>query len=197
MIAFQTTVVTAHLETPLPRDLDIKIRVLRVANELRTYTAALAEPATEQSPCLSSIGMEFMDLCSAAISKISETRWFDTGARFMVQATLEEHRQGKTPSDMLYEFSAWMPGDPARHSKWTTIRQRYASELPDPGEMSAARDSLVTRFPFADFKASMLVFLFDLMTALDPPLLIQLERGQLGQLSRAETQRLKERIGVR
>jgi hypothetical protein len=42
-----------------------------------------------------------------------------------------------------------------------------------------------------------LVFLFDLMSALDSPLLIELERGQIGRLTRDETQRLKERIGLR
>ncbi|PWY66168.1 hypothetical protein BO83DRAFT_391705 [Aspergillus eucalypticola CBS 122712] len=39
-------------------------------------------------------------------------------------------------------------------------------------------------------------FLTDLMKTLDPPILIQLERGKLGGLSREETQQLKDRIGL-
>lgn len=196
-LAFQSTVAPAPLENPLPQDLDIKVRVLRVADKLRKYTPVLANLSSEKSSRLSSIALEFMDLCSTARSKISESRWFDTGARFLVQATLEEHREGNAPSEMLHTLSAWTPRDPAWNSKWATIRQKYASELPDPGEMSAAHDSLRRKFPFSDLEVSVLTFLFDLMTTLDPPLLIQLERGQVGQLSCIETQHLKERIGIR
>lgn len=143
------------------------------------------------------MGIEFLDLCSTAASKVSETRWFDTGARFMVQAVIEEHREGIAPSDVLSKFRAWNPGDPARHAKWANVRQRYASELPNHSGMSAAHNSISHKFPFAEFKTTVLVFLSDLMTTLDTPLLIELERGQIGNLSRAETQRLKERLGLR
>jgi hypothetical protein len=36
-------------------------------------------------------------------------------------------------------------------------------------------------------------FLLDLMTVLEPPILIELERGKLGNLSRDETRALLER----
>ncbi|PYI10500.1 hypothetical protein BO78DRAFT_202428 [Aspergillus sclerotiicarbonarius CBS 121057] len=39
-------------------------------------------------------------------------------------------------------------------------------------------------------------FLTDLMKTLDPPILIQLERGKLGGLSREETQKLKDKVGL-
>lgn len=194
--AFQTLVGTAHSDTPLPQDVDVKLRILRVADALRVYTSIPTYPSPERSPRLSSIGLEFMDLCTTAISKVSKSRWFDIGAQFTIQAALEEHQGGNSPSDMLYKLSTWTPSDQTLNSRWTGIRQRYVSELPEPEEISAVRDSLVEKFPFADFRASALVFLFDLMATLDPPLLIQLERGQLGQLSRDETQRFKERIGM-
>lgn len=193
--AFQTIAV-AQSDTPLPPDVDIKLRILRVADALRIYTPVPTDPALEKHPRLSSIGLEFMDLCTTAIAKVSETRWFDIGAQFLIQAAVEEHHEGNSPSDILYKFSTWTPSDPTRISRWTGIRQRYVSELPSSGEISAVRDSLVEKFPFGEFKASTLVFLFDLMATLDPPLIVQLERGQLGQLSRAETQLLKERIGM-
>lgn len=194
--AFQTVVVTAQSEASLPKDVDIKLQILHVADALRVYTPV---PASGRSPRLSSIGLEFMDLCTKAIPRVSENRWFDIGAQFLIQAAVEEPREGNTPTDMLHQFSkfsAWTPSDRSRISKWMRVRQRYISELPGPGEFSSSRASLIEKFPFMEFKASVLGFLFDLMATLDAPLLIQLERGQVGQLSRAETQRLKERIGM-
>lgn len=138
-----------------------------------------------------------MDLCSAAVDKVSITRWFNTGAQFMLQAALEEHHQADTPSHTLHKLSRWTPPNSAWNPKWASIRQQYAGELPDLGDMSTVRDSLIRKFPFMGFKSSVLMFLSDLMSTLDPPLLIQLEQGQVGQLSRAATQGLKERIGIR
>lgn len=167
-----------------------------MADALRVYNPV---PTSGRPPRLSSIGLEFMDLCTKVISRVSETRWFDTGAQFLIQAAVEEPREGDTSSDVLHQFSkfsAWTPSDRSRMSKWMRIRQRYINELPGPEEFPSLRASLMEKFPFMEFKASVLKFLFDLMVTLDPPLLIQLERGQVGQLSRAETQRLKERIGM-
>lgn len=46
-------------------------------------------------------------------------------------------------------------------------------------------------------KSAVVDFLSDLVKTLDPPVLVQLERGQLGKLSRAETEQLKIRVGIR
>lgn len=184
------------LPETLPQDLDIKIRILAVAHQIRHYMRAQEHRSREGCSVLSEIGIEFMDLCSAAVHKVSETRWFDIGARFMVQAVLEEECDGNTPSDILSRLCAWAPDDPARNSKWMKIRQSYTNELPKHNDISAARNSLNRKFPFEEFRCIVLVFLIDLMTTLDSPLLIQLERGKIGNLSRDETQRLKERVGL-
>lgn len=137
-----------------------------------------------------------MDLCATAISKVSETRWFDIGAQFLMQASLEELHEQNSFSDMQNTLSTWNPPDPTQIPRWIGVRQRYVRELPEFGDISTVRGLLAEKFPFEEFRTSTFIFLFDLMTTLDPPLLVQLERGQLGQLSRAETQLLKERIGM-
>lgn len=179
------------------QDLDIKLRVLGVAHRIRHYMPTQEQHSRGACPPLSEIGIEFMDLCAAAVHKVSETRWFDIGARFMVQAVLEEQPEGSPPSDSLSKLCAWAPNDPARNLKWMRIRQSYTKDLPNHVDISAARIDLNRKFPFEEFRFFVLVFLFDLMTTLDSPLLIQLERGQVGNLTRDETQRLKERVGLR
>ena len=171
------------------------MRILQVADQLRRYTPI--KPNTpHEGPRLSTIGLDFMDLCSTAVEKVSKTRWFDTGARFMVQAVLEEQRGGSQPPEDLSELCAWMPGDPIRDSKWVSIRKNYASKLPMPGDTTTAQPP-IQLISFSEFRIAVMTFLLDLMTTLDPPILVQLERGKLGNLSREETQSLKERVGLR
>ncbi|KAJ5537926.1 hypothetical protein N7494_007405 [Penicillium frequentans] len=145
---------------------------------------------------LSTIGLGFMGLCSTASAKVSETRWFDTGARFMVQAVLEGRREGIQPSEDLHKLCSWTPSEPAQISKWGIARQRYAGELSDASAINKAQ-SVALRYPLLEFKAIVGSFLCDLMTTLDAPILIQVERGQLEGLSPEETQRLKARVGLR
>ncbi len=193
---------TAQPETPLPLDLDIKLRILAVAYQLWNYSLRTATPPTpptpdDHNPRLASIGIEFMDMCAVAVSKVSETRWFDTGARFMTQAVLEEQRDGAARPEALDRFYAWKPSGPERNLKWSSSLERYAAELPDSVGVHAAWETLQQRYPFAEFKAIVVAFLFELMTTLDAPVLIQLEQGKLGSLTTAETQQLKERVGIR
>lgn len=190
---------TAQPETQLPLDLDIKLRILTVAYQLWNYTLPPATPRAggDPNPRLASIGIEFMDMCAVAVSKVSETRWFDTGARFMTQAVLEEQRDGTARPEALDRFYAWKPSGPERNLKWSSAFERYAAELPDSAGGPAAWETHQQRYPFAEFKAIVVAFLFELMTTLDPPVLIQLEQGKLGSLTTAETQQLKERIGIR
>jgi len=184
-------------ESSLPQDLDIKIRVLAVGHQIRHYMPVQEHPSREGCSALSEIGIQFMDLCAAAVHKVSETRWFDIGAQFMVQAMLEEQCERNTPSDILSKLYAWAPNDQARYSKWLKIRQSYTNEFLNHDGISAPRNDLKRKFPFEGFRSVVLGFLIDLMTTLDAPLLVQLERGQIGCLSRDETQRLRERIGLK
>ncbi|KAJ5692074.1 hypothetical protein N7462_001497 [Penicillium macrosclerotiorum] len=194
--AFQFTLAAAKPEASLPQDLDIKLRLLSVGSQLQSYKSGQPQDH-DACPSLSSIGVDFMNLCSTAASKVSETRWFDAGARFVVQATLEEQREGRPTSEQLSKLRAWVPENSALYSKWAIAHEKYTRELPNPDELLTECESLTQRMPFPQFKAIIIEFLVDLMITLDPPILLQLERGKLGQLSRAETQRLKERAGLR
>ncbi|PYI21154.1 hypothetical protein BO99DRAFT_472334 [Aspergillus violaceofuscus CBS 115571] len=50
--------------------------------------------------------------------------------------------------------------------------------------------------PAAQLARAVIDYLANLMQSLDPPILLQLERGKLGGLTREETRQLKERIGL-
>ncbi|KAJ5633024.1 hypothetical protein N7490_009363 [Penicillium lividum] len=192
---FRSLVASTHPEIPLPQDLHIKLQLLAVADGLRHY-GAQSNQTQEECPRLPAIGVAFMDLCTTAAAKVSETRWFDTGARFMVQAVLEDQRDGRQPSEDMSKLCSWSPSDPALGSKWVNIRQRYASALTDAIEHHRGQ-SVTQNYPLSEFKAIAMTFLRDLMMTLDPPIIIQLERGQLSGLSPEETQRLKARVGLR
>ncbi|KAJ6115134.1 hypothetical protein N7486_000912 [Penicillium sp. IBT 16267x] len=192
---FRTLLASTHLETPLPLDLAIKLQILTVADQLRHYMAQGNQTPGDHMR-LPTIGMAFMGLCSTASAKVSETRWFDTGARFMVQAALENQREGGQPSEDLHKLYSWTPSEPAQTSKWVISRQRYAGELADASAFNGAQ-SVALKYPLLEFKAIVGSFLRDLMTTLDAPILIQVERGRLDGLSPEETQRLKARVGLR
>ncbi|KAJ5798217.1 uncharacterized protein N7503_007513 [Penicillium pulvis] len=192
---FRTLLASTHLETPLPQDLAIKLQLLTVADQLRQYIAQGNQNLVENMR-LSTIGMRFMGLCSTASAKVSETRWFDTGVRFMVQAVLEGRREEIQPSEDLHKLCSWTPSEPAQISKWEIVRQRYAGELSDASQTNKAQ-SVALKSPLPEFIAIVGTFLRDLMTTLDAPILIQVERGQLEGLSPEETQRLKARVGLR
>ncbi|KAJ5119566.1 hypothetical protein N7448_010235 [Penicillium atrosanguineum] len=186
-------------EKSLHRDLDIKLRILAVAHQIRHYMPTQEHRSREGCSPLSAIGIEFMELCATAVHKVSETRWFETGAQFVAQAVIEEKYEGgtPTPSESLSQMCTWAPNDPVRNSKWIQILQRCTNELPEHSNVSLARSDIDHKFPFEKFRSGVLVFLFDLISTLDSPLLIELERGQVGNLTRNETQCLRERIGLR
>jgi hypothetical protein len=157
-------------------DLAIKLRLLSVADQHRRYIAAARRGSHADLPSLALIGTEFMNLCLAASHKVPESRWFDMGSRLISQAKLDE---GHTPA--LLTFKTWASGEPAIDFQWKRQYTKYAG----------------TRLALAELDGMVLEFLSDLMATLDAPILIQLERGKLGTLSRAETQELKTRVGMR
>lgn len=188
--AFQClTTETASLDI----DLSIKLDLLWVANSLRCHSHQAKQGGNSHS--LANIGTRFMDLCLAASSKVSESRWIDVGAQFVLQATLHEQSEGTTISNDLDQLRSWTSDNAARNAQWehTWLSElsRYAV-LPKDAQVSPEQ-----KYPFTLFKAMVMEFLLDLMTTLDPPILIQLECGKLGNLSRTETQKLLERAGQR
>ncbi|RAL08430.1 uncharacterized protein BO97DRAFT_398179 [Aspergillus homomorphus CBS 101889] len=56
--------------------------------------------------------------------------------------------------------------------------------------------SMSNKLPTAQLVSAVFDFLIDLMKSLNPPVLLQLERGKLDGLTREETRRLKDKIGI-
>lgn len=180
----------------LAHDVEIKIRILDLANQLRLYelTQSTRIRRAGGTPRLAKIGLEFMNLCTIAAHKVSEARWFDIGARLLVQAALEEQRENEISSEDLSKLCSWTPGEPARDSRWTNVRQGYLEDW--PSRITGAQPP-GDKVNFHEFMTEMVEFLTDLMNTLDPPILIQLERGKLGDLTHDETQQLKAQVGLR
>ncbi|KAJ5110739.1 hypothetical protein N7532_001274 [Penicillium argentinense] len=180
----------------LPIDLSIKLRVLQVANAIQSHRPQSGKEP-QSSPSLARIGVDFMDLCLAAVSKISETRWLETGALFVLQVTIEEQSEEIASSQDLIDLRSWSGNDSTWNERWTQTWRAYLNELPQSTEHNDnAKEALQRQFSFRQFKAVVLKFLLDLMTTLEPPILIQLERGKLGTLSHAETQNFLDRVGL-
>lgn len=112
----------------------------------------------------------------------------------MIQSALQGVREGVEVS--LRQFSTWTPDTSERRSKWWDVRESYAAEIPDDLGDRAAWETLNQQHPFAHFKAIVVEFLFELMTTLDAPILLQLERGKLDGWTAEETQQLMEEAGM-
>lgn len=140
---------------------------------------------------------EFMKLCTIAEGKVSGTRWVEIVAQFMMQAAAEEFHWGRQVPEtfnLLRELD-----DRSRTLIWKQARAKYMRHLQSEKGMSleayfqATSNERVLR----RLEGAVVGFLSDLVKTLDPPVLVQLERGQLGRLSRAETEQLKTRVGIR
>lgn len=197
--ALQVVIATYQPESTLPLDLAIKVRIFELVCLLWNYPHPdlTRRVAGDKTPYLKDIGERFLGLCSFAASKVSETRWFDLGARFMIQAALEEHILGVTRRAALRTFYSWHPSGDRRIARWSDVREHYAEDIPDSPDDEAGWGALYQGYSWLPFKAMVMDFLSELMTTLDSPIFLQLELGKLGSLTPAETQQLKQRIGWR
>lgn len=163
-----------------------------MAEEL-LHVSALEQNHSSGRPPLSPTGVMFLRLCSVVSHKIPETELFYVVARLIMQAIIEDQRDGRQPSRDLTEICSWSPREPAQESKWDTVREQCFEEL----NQRDSTHSLVEQYPLLEFVMVIALFLRNLMTTLEPPVLIQLERGKLGDLSREDTQDLKNLVGLR
>ncbi|KAJ6153781.1 hypothetical protein N7470_006740 [Penicillium chermesinum] len=174
----------------LTEDVQIKTRILAVADGLRKHTHTEA-PDRKALPAL---GLEFLELCATVVERVSKKRWFDVGALWIYLATKEyQYGDDVSPSEDLLKLCSWVPNDPGLSLRWAQVRWKYVSEPSNPGDIPTVSPSLPQPL---DRHAVMIIgeFLYDLMATLDAPILIQLERGKLGDLTRAETQDLLNRV---
>lgn len=176
--------------------------LLGVAHALRRHGEYEIEPT------ISTIGVSFMDLCHSATHKVSQSRWLDVGAQFVIQGELlvrelgpgwlGYHESSSEAAEVAVarkstdDLRSWMIDDDPREQRWLSIWQDCVREV-NGHTVSKARE----KYPISRFKEMVMQFLLDLMTTLDQPVLMQLERGKLGNLSRMETELLLQRVGIR
>lgn len=142
---------------------------------------------------------EFMKLCTIAKGKVSGTRWVDIVAQFMMQAATEEFHWGHQVPETFNGCLPWDLDDRSQTLIWKQARAKYMRHLqPERGmSLEAYFQATSNERVLRRLKSAVVDFLSDLVKTLDPPVLVQLERGQLGKLSRAETEQLKIRVGIR
>ncbi|KAE8362969.1 hypothetical protein BDV27DRAFT_130642 [Aspergillus caelatus] len=195
----------------LPDDIQVKVQLFKFANALRYYpdtrnTSQAREPrlssskywSEEKSISLSELAGTFITLCYTIGARLSEATWADTAAQFVMQAAVEEYRKSES-SASLSKHITWaknISDQTASKNKAFTDCMSYL-QPPDGTSVNVHMRTISAKFPINKFKCAVFDTLVKIMKVLEPPILIQLERGQLWGLSRAETKQLKDRVGLK
>lgn len=148
---------------------------------------------------LSWIIREFIDLCVTTTMKESDSHWLDIAAQLTAQAIAEEFWIfASVSSEELHGRLIWVPSDPSMTVEWDRLCEKYMNrlQLPPDTPWEVRPEETPTALPLYHLEEVVIDFLLNLMKSLDAPVLVQLERGKLGGLTRAETQSLKDRIGI-
>lgn len=140
----------------------------------------------------------FMRLCTMAKEKVSVTRWVDVVARFTMQAAADQfHQYGGGSSELLDKCLSWEPEDQYQTAILKESKGKCRLQMQTCASLETYLDKIPNTRSLSQLEGIVCEFLSDLMEVLDPPVLLQLERGQLGKLNRTETEQLKSRIGFR
>jgi hypothetical protein len=179
-----------QVESPLPWDLDIKLRIFDLVDQFRAWEPPKDRTLQHFTP-LSEIAIQFMDFCHSAKENVSWTRWFDLGAHFMVQAIIEESARFPEPLTRLRD---WKTDNIDMNAYWEVSRTYFLTRIPAPHGTAGpvSQEELDELFPLWSLESEFVGFVEDLMEVLDAPLLVQLEQGRLEGFTREETQRIRE-----
>lgn len=150
-------------------------------------------------PALREIVTQFILLCNNAHTQINRGMQRRIMARLIMQAALEailvsERRTSEKLDQELLK---------AVDNLNTVLMRQVGIDMedywsPPMGSTLAVQvESSSREMPLPNIQDAMIDFLSNLIEGLDAPVLVQLERGQLQGLSRAETKQLKERVGFR
>ncbi|KAJ5348166.1 uncharacterized protein N7506_001419 [Penicillium brevicompactum] len=186
---FRGLIALHQIRSPLPWDLDIKLRIFHVVNLFRFWEPP-KDHALDNFVPLSDIGVKFMNLCRFARDNVSWTRWFDLGARFMIHAIIEE---GERLPEPLNKLRNWETKTNPIDAHWEVSRTLFLEHMPSPYGTTgpATREQLDTLFPLSELDSEFIGFVEDFMDILDAPLLLQLEQGQLQGWTPEETRRIR------
>lgn len=154
---------------------------------------------------------EFMSICYMAASNV-KPRLMELAVSFMLHAALEQILiYGRWPQHAVDESFAWSWTDDVERNigagvemgsdavTWNTSRDSQRDRIFDATEQPDAVNilkKLLHEHPLFTFEGSILETLGNLLRALDTPILMQLEVGSLDGLTAAETDILKERVGI-
>lgn len=133
-----------------------------------------------------------------AKEKVSVTRWVDIVARFTMQAAADQfYQHGSGSPELLDRCLSWEPEDQYQTAILKESNDKCHLQIRTCASLETYLDTISNSRSLSRLEGIVCVFLSDLMEVLDPPVLLQLERGQLGKLNRTETEQLKSRIGFR
>ncbi|KAL2001251.1 hypothetical protein VTN02DRAFT_1982 [Thermoascus thermophilus] len=122
--------------------------------------------------------------------------WGPKGIDDAISETNSSKRQSTLPhADPEVHFTS--SADAVNVSSWWKKRAEYMDRLqPESGVSHHIHlENLSNAFPIFQFEGMIIDFLTHLIESLEVPVLLQLERGQLGGLSRTESENLKKRVG--
>ena len=190
MSDFRGMIAVHQLESPLPWDLDIKLRIFDLVDLFRFWEPPKDRTFHTFTP-LSEIAIQFMDFCHSASENVSWTRWFDLGAHFMVHTIIEEAERFPEP---LRRLCNWKTDNIDIDAHWEVSRTIFLTGMPPPYGTSGpvTQAGLDELFPLCALESEFVGFIEDLMEVLDAPLLVQLEQGQLEGFTREETRRIRD-----
>lgn len=193
------TDIIRHLESLIPStDLtsdgaQTRIRLLNIADSFHRY------PMTSTTKRMEVI-IDFLSLCSRDCPKAAEPQWGCVGAQLIAQVIVDVSKDTRKPiKDTLTQSIAQVDEAMRRDvshkiifnpSKWfqpTTAGTPLRDHI----------EKISRRLPPDQLRHELYSILLSLSKTHDPPVLIQLERGKLSGLSRAETLQLKTRLGIR
>ncbi|KAL4882314.1 hypothetical protein BJY04DRAFT_217234 [Aspergillus karnatakaensis] len=190
-----TMLMSIHPPSNMPIDLEIKVQILEI---IRSFVR-LEEAEPPEPTVLAELASTFVSTCIST-GKCLKTSAIDIANRLCAHAALIEYERNQRPGHQqgfienlvdMYKMSKGRR-DPEDVSAYF-INMPSATGIP-------VEDWLEAIIQIACYNRAKLATPLNnivyIMESLDSPVLLQLERGKLGNLTRAETQELKKKIGM-
>lgn len=126
---------------------------------------------------------------------MSGSRTAEITAQFIAQAAREEYQLfGEVDSS---KYLTWASEALSLTPELRQSTVEFVVSLVDKVSCADGQEGLLTEPGACQLEAYLLEFVSDLMQVLEPPILVQLERGVLSGMSREETHLLKHKVGMR
>ncbi|KIW02783.1 uncharacterized protein PV09_05845 [Verruconis gallopava] len=197
---------------------------LQKSSSSRHHPAVLSAGNQEESVSLADLVPMFISLSAARSTLFEDEPmsvhegWMELAGEFMLQAALEQCLEYSdcSGSKLCEIFSwGWQPSpskmwedeeavndmfcdeDTLQETQhWSKIRQKYMDLLKPKANVDLAKQlkSLTRRYPLERFEERVLRFLEAMQLSQDPPLLAQLETGNVPGLSKRQVEELRQRI---